>query len=115
MCPSILWEWWLAPTTHDHGDGADVAPALLTSNASGHGLGAIRNEDGSSNSISNRGQKGSVVVLSASGGGPFDRNLQDGVITDADLARLSLPFSVQIGGDGEVLYAGSAPGLVLLR
>jgi uncharacterized protein (TIGR03437 family) len=99
-------------------DGVDIllkeaAPALFTSDASGHGQGAILNQDGRPNSLVNSAQKGSVVVLYASGGGAFDRNVQDGAITGADLARLALPAAVQIDGiDGEILYAGSAPGLV---
>jgi uncharacterized protein (TIGR03437 family) len=90
-----------------------AAPALFTADASGHGQGAILNQDGSPNTLSNPARKGSIVVLYSSGGGPFDRNVPTGEITGADLARLALATSVQIDGvDAEVLYAGSAPGMV---
>jgi uncharacterized protein (TIGR03437 family) len=91
----------------------DAAPALFTSNGSGQGLGAILNQDGGTNSSGSPAPKGSIVVLYVSGGGVFDRSVQDGAITGADLARLALPVAVQVDGvDCEVLYAGTAPGLV---
>ena len=91
----------------------DAAPALFAADASGHGQGAILNQDYSANSLKNPAPTGSIISLYASGGGMFDRNMQDGAITGTDLARLVLPTSVQIDGiEGEILYAGSAPGEV---
>jgi uncharacterized protein (TIGR03437 family) len=92
---------------------SDAAPALFTADASGHGQGAILNHDGSPNSSINPAQKGSIVVLYGSGGGKFDRDVPTGLITGSDLARLALPATVQIDGvEAEILYAGSAPGMV---
>jgi uncharacterized protein (TIGR03437 family) len=91
----------------------DAAPALFTSDASGHAQGAILNENGTPNSVIRPGKKGSIVVLYASGGGRFDRPVQTGAITGTDLAGLVLPTKAQVDGvDAEILYCGSAPGMV---
>jgi uncharacterized protein (TIGR03437 family) len=92
---------------------ADSAPALFAADASGQGQGAVLNQDYSANSSNNPAPTGSVVMLYATGGGLLDRSISAAAITGSDLAQLALPRSVQIDGiEGEVLYAGSAPGLV---
>src|SRR4051794_36779595 len=91
----------------------DAAPALFTSDASGRGIGAILNEDGTPNSVGNPSEKGSIVVLYAAGAGPYNRSIETGSINSADLATLKLPVAVQVDGtDCEVLYGGTAPGLI---
>jgi uncharacterized protein (TIGR03437 family) len=77
-------------------DVADSAPGLFTADATGSGQGAILNQDGSLNSVSNPAPRGSLVVLFATGEG-----------------QASLPPSVRIGGqDAEVQEVGGAPGVV---
>ena len=91
----------------------NASPGLFTSSSSGQGQSSVLNQDYSVNSSDNPASTGSVVILYGTGGGVFDRAIPDGTIMDADLAGLALPASVQIDGvDSEVLYAGSAPGLV---
>lgn len=76
-------------------------PGLFTANSSGSGQGAILNQDGSVNSVSNPAVKGSIIVLYGTGGGPLAGTL------------LELPVKVFVDGmESEVLYAGAAPGLV---
>lgn len=73
----------------------DAAPALFTL-SEGIGQAAALNEDGSYNSESNPAERGSVIVLFATG---------EGRSTPA------LPVTVKIAGyAAEVLYAGPAPG-----
>ncbi|MBL8238663.1 MAG: IPT/TIG domain-containing protein [Bryobacterales bacterium] len=76
-------------------------PGLFTANSNGKGQGAILNQDGSVNSVTNPAARGTVVVLYGTGGGTLAGNL------------LELPLKVFIDGiDCEVLYAGVAPGLI---
>ncbi len=94
----------------------DAAPGIFTLNASGTGPGAILNQNGSVNTSANPAQKGSVVVIYATGEGATNPRGINGRITPLDpnaLARPLLPVSVLIGGrQAQVQYAGSAPGLV---
>lgn len=92
---------------------ADSAPAIFTVNSSGTGAAAILNEDATLNAPNNPAARNSVVVIYATGEGQTAPPGVDGQVTGAALKRPALPVRVTIGGQqAEVLYAGSAPGLV---
>ncbi len=92
---------------------AGSAPALFTADASGRGQGAILNEDGSVNSLSNPAAKGSVVVLYGTGEGATNPPGVDGKLATDVLPKPTLPVTVSVDGkDAQVLYAGAAPGEV---
>jgi len=91
----------------------NAAPALFTLDASGMGAGAILNEDTSLNSTTNPAQRGRVISIFATGAGQLDPGGKDGAIATGTTQRPVLPVTVRIGGlDAQVLYAGSAPGLI---
>lgn len=88
-------------------------PAIFTANASGSGQGAILNQDNSVNSTSNPADRGSIVVLYATGEGATTPAGVDGQIANTVFPKPLGDVSVTIGGvQAEILYAGSAPGLV---
>ncbi len=91
----------------------DAHPGLFTMNNSGHDQAAALNQDNSVNSNSRPASRGEVVQLFATGLGMANRKVEDGeVIEDAE-TELAEPVEVQIGDmDGEVLFAGMAPGMV---
>jgi uncharacterized protein (TIGR03437 family) len=90
-----------------------AAPAIFTLNGSGVGPGAILNQDSTVNSGANPADRGSLVVIFATGAGQTVPDGSDGRVTENPIPRPILPVSVQIGGlDAEVLFAGLAPGLV---
>jgi uncharacterized protein (TIGR03437 family) len=92
---------------------AAAAPAIFSIDGSGRGQGAILDQDTSVNSDLNPGDRGSIMVLYASGAGQMVPASDDGVITGTDLAKPVAPVSVLVDGqDTEILYAGAAPGLV---
>jgi uncharacterized protein (TIGR03437 family) len=92
---------------------ADATPAVFTMDGSGVGQGAILNQNSSVNSPDNPAEKGSIIVVFATGGGQTDPGGTDGQIAGDTLPKPLLPVSVQIGGlEAMVLYAGAAPGLV---
>ncbi len=87
-------------------------PALFTIDASGSGQGAILNQDTNVNSALNPAQKGSIVVLFATGEGQTTPRGSDGALANKALPKPIASVAVQIGGiDSRVLYAGAAPGL----
>ncbi|MCC6537200.1 MAG: hypothetical protein IT162_06595, partial [Bryobacterales bacterium] len=89
-----------------------AAPALFTLNASGAGPAAALNQDYTVNSPSAPARRGTVIVLYATGFGVMP-GVDTGQVAGADLARPNVPVTVTIGGiAAEILYAGSAPGLV---
>ena len=94
---------------------APSAPGIFTVDASGKGPGAILNQDYTVNSVANPAQKGSVVLVYATGEGETDPQVADGLLASPEvLPRPKLPVSVKIGGlDAEVLYAGAAPWMVV--
>jgi uncharacterized protein (TIGR03437 family) len=92
---------------------ADAAPGIFTMDSSGQGQAAMLNQDGTLNGSANPAAKGSVVVFYATGGGQTDPPGVDGEITKDVLSRPRLPVGVWIQGqEAEVLYAGTAPGIV---
>jgi uncharacterized protein (TIGR03437 family) len=87
-------------------------PGIFTFDSSGHGLGAVLNQDNQVNSATTPAGKGSVVVVYATGGGQTVPMAEDGRITTGATTQAQ-QVSVSIAGiRAEVLYAGSAPGLV---
>jgi uncharacterized protein (TIGR03437 family) len=92
---------------------AEAAPAIFTIDGSGHGQGAILDQDTSLNSDLNPADRGSIAVLYASGAGQMLPASEDGAITGTVLAQPVAPVSVLVDGqDTQVIYAGAAPGLV---
>jgi trimeric autotransporter adhesin len=92
-----------------------ASPGLFTSNSSGQGAGAILNSDSKVNSPSNPADKGSIVVLYATGEGLTDPAGITGKVTavSALTPKPLLPVSVQIDGrEADVLFSGEAPGFV---
>ena len=87
-------------------------PAFFTADSSGRGLAAALNQSGSVNTAANPANPGDIVVFYGSGEGLTNPALPDGAIAAA-VNALRLPAAVRIGGrSAEVIYAGSAPGLV---
>jgi len=92
---------------------AAAAPAIFTLDGSGHGQGAILDQDTSVNFDLNPADRGSIVVLYASGAGLMDPASEDGAITGTVLAHPLAQVSVLVDGqDTEITYAGAAPELV---
>jgi uncharacterized protein (TIGR03437 family) len=88
----------------------DTAPAIFALDGSGRGQGAILNQDGSTNSLSSPAQKGSIVVLFATGEGQTSPFGVDGKLATDPYPKPVHPVSVRIGGiDAEIIYAGAAP------
>src|ERR1035438_10348662 len=92
----------------------DSAPALFTANASGTGQVAAHNQDGiTPNSPSSPADPNSVVVLYATGGGPWTESIPDGQIMGSHLVAPKAPVFARVGKlPAQILYVGSAPALV---
>lgn len=92
----------------------DTNPGLFTSNASGSGQAAALNQNNTINSPGNPERRDNVIVLYATGMGQTTPGGATGrIMTGSDLRRPLGAVTVRIGGqNAEVLYAGSAPGLV---
>jgi uncharacterized protein (TIGR03437 family) len=92
---------------------ADAAPGIFTADSSGSGQAAAWNQNGAWNSAANPADRGSVVVLYATGAGLTDPPSIDGRLADPPLPQPLLLVSVRIGGrDASVLYAGASAGLL---
>jgi uncharacterized protein (TIGR03118 family) len=90
-----------------------AAPGIFTANFSGSGQATALNADGTVNSSKNPAASGSVITVFATGQGPELPPGEDGVVNDRVLRVPQLPVSLTIGGQtADVLYAGSALGLV---
>jgi uncharacterized protein (TIGR03437 family) len=91
----------------------ESAPGIFT--IGGTTQGAILNEDTSVNGVDSAAPAGSIVSIFATGEGALMPAAVEGSIAGAEnLPRPALPVSVQIGGrDAEMLYSGSAPGLLI--
>ncbi len=91
----------------------DASPAMFTASSSGVGPAAILNQDSTLNTPVSPARPGHVISIFASGAGTMDPPAADGAISQGTEQRPIFPVSVRIGGlDAEVLYAGSAPGLI---
>ena len=85
-----------------------AAPALFTRSGSGTGPVSVVNQDSGINTPS---PPGSVVTLYGTGGGTFP-DAVDGTLA-RHAVKLSAPIRATIGGrEAQVLYTGTAPGLV---
>jgi uncharacterized protein (TIGR03437 family) len=92
---------------------AAASPALFTLNASGSGPSATLNQDYTVNGPANPAERGSTVILYATGEGLTDPAGADGQVVSNVLARPQQAVKVTIGGvEAIVDYAGSAPGSV---
>ena len=93
---------------------ADTAPGLFTSASSGSGQGAILNQDGTINSAANPEKRGNIVVLYGTGHGQTSPAGVTGAVYGSSLLRYpTASVVVRIGGvTADVLYSGSAPGMV---
>ena len=94
---------------------AAVFPGIFTADSSGHGQGAIVNQDGTVNSPGNPAAAGSIVFVYATGEGQTNPAGVDGKPGDspAPLPVAQPGMSATIGGlNAPVLYAGGVPGLV---
>ncbi|MGC9949466.1 MAG: glycoside hydrolase family 44 protein [Bryobacteraceae bacterium] len=91
-----------------------VAPsktAIFTADASGHGQGAILNEDFSLNSPANPAPRGQYVFIYGTGEGPTTPPGVDGRISGTPLPSVNLTCSASIGGLATTTnYCGEAPG-----
>jgi len=91
----------------------DAAPGIYTTDGSGRGQAAAVNQNGTLNGPGNPVRTEEVVTIFATGEGQTVPMGQDGRIISTDLRRPVLPVAVNIGGvPVDVLYAGSAPGLI---
>lgn len=92
---------------------ASSAPALFTLNSAGFGQGAILNQDSSVNGDDHPAERGSIVILYATGEGQTDPGGVDGKLALQALPKPMQQVKVRIGGqEAEILYAGAAPGMV---
>ena len=96
---------------------ASAAPGVYTMNQQGNGPGAVLNQDGVTvNSSSAPAARGSVISVYMTGEGSTAPAGTDGAIIPAVASALKspvLPVTATINGiTAQVLYAGSAPGIV---
>jgi uncharacterized protein (TIGR03437 family) len=92
---------------------AATAPGIFTANASGTGQGALLNADYSPNSAGNPVERGGAILIYGTGDGQSDPGGIDGDLSVFPLRKPLVPVTVTVGGiNAQVLYAGSAPGLV---
>ena len=94
---------------------APAVPGIFTATGSGQGQGAVLNQDGTLNSVSNPAPRGSIISFYAAGAGLMNPPETDGAVQPLmlPLPVPQLPVSVQIrGADAKVTYAGAAPGLI---
>jgi uncharacterized protein (TIGR03437 family) len=91
----------------------DASPALFTMDSSGRGQGAILNQDGTTNSMSNPAARGTVVSLFATGEGQTTPPGVNGRLAASPLPSPVLLVQLLIDGiQAEIEYAGGAPGLI---
>lgn len=88
-------------------------PGIFTLNASGTGPGAILNDDFRVNSATTPAARGNVVAVYATGEGVTNPPSTDGKPGTVPLPLPVLPVTASVGGQSaDVLFAGTAPGLV---
>ena len=92
---------------------AAAAPGFFTANSSGRGGGAFLNEDGGLNTEASPAERGSIVVLYATGLGVMRPAMNDGELAGPPYAEPAAQYKVRIADrECEVFYGGAAPGLV---
>ena len=85
-------------------------PAIFTNDTSGHGQGAILNQDYSRNGPSNPAPRGQYVFIYGTGEGVTTPPGVDGRLSATPLPKASLNCSATIGGEPATLnYCGEAP------
>jgi uncharacterized protein (TIGR03437 family) len=90
-----------------------VAPGIFTIDSSGHGPGAISNQDGTTNSPTNPASIGSFVFVYATGEGQTVPGGADGKPGDFPAPRPLQSVTASVGGiNAPVQYAGGVTGLV---
>jgi trimeric autotransporter adhesin len=93
-------------------DVVPVKPGIFTSDSSGTGPGAILNQDYTMNSFVNPADRGSVIMVFATGLGQTSPAGGDGQLT-TEGQPFKVSVTAMIGGkQAELLFAGSAPGLI---
>jgi uncharacterized protein (TIGR03437 family) len=93
----------------------EAAPAILTLDAPSPrgGRAAALNQDGTINSPDNPAPVGSILTLFATGAGVMQPATPDGQVVATAISKAVLPAYVGFpGASAEILYAGSAPGIV---
>jgi uncharacterized protein (TIGR03437 family) len=91
---------------------AVTAPGLFTLDQTGQGQAAVLNQDNTINTAANPAERGSIVVLWATGQGQSDPDWADDLLASSPLPQPKNKVNVNIGGHwGQILYAGAAPGL----
>jgi uncharacterized protein (TIGR03437 family) len=89
---------------------AAAKPAIFSTNYSGHGQGAILNQDYSANSAANPAPRGKYVLIYGTGEGVTTPPGVDGRISGTPLPKVTLNCSATIGGQSApVSYCGEAP------
>jgi uncharacterized protein (TIGR03437 family) len=91
---------------------ADVVPGIFRIDTTNRV--AVLNEDGTENSAENPAKRGSIITFWATGLGTMEPAVGDGAVaSNESLSKIVAPLRVGFfGWPAEVLYAGSAPGLV---
>jgi uncharacterized protein (TIGR03437 family) len=106
----------ITPSQRIDGDGYQVVsakPGLFTIDGTGRKAGAILNENGTVNTPDNPAERGSVIVLYATGDGIVSPSVADGQVNGSTLPKPVLPVSVRVGGrPANIDYAGAAPGFI---
>jgi len=92
---------------------APASPGVFTMNASGQGLAAAYNQDGSLNGASNPALAGSAVTIFETGEGQTNPGGTDGLIATTSPPAPVLPVTATVGGlPAQVISYGGSPGTV---
>jgi len=92
---------------------AEASPAIFTIDASGSGQGAVVNQDGTVNSVSQPAPRGSIVSFYGTGAGIYGAQLRSGQLVGTTLTSPLLTVEAFVGGEpAQVQYAGGSPGEV---
>ena len=90
-----------------------AVPGIFTADASGHGQGAILNQDGTVNSANNPAAAGSYVFVYGTGEGQTSPPGVDGTLDGSPAPTPVQTVTASVGGvNANVAYAGGSPGLV---
>jgi uncharacterized protein (TIGR03437 family) len=75
---------------------------LFSQNGLGTGAGAVLNQDGSINSPSNPAERGTIISLYATGGGPTDKPIADGMIVASPPPNLTSSVYAALNPVGDI-------------
>ena len=92
-----------------------AVPGLFSANSSGSGAGAIYNQDGTLNSVSNPAAENSTVILFGTGQGALSPALPDGTLVTTTLPTPTQNVGVTFDGipAASIAYQGPIPQLVV--